>query len=128
MPTPHVTVKLPKELVEEMDKLQGKHGFRGRGEIAKQAIRELLAKYEIELKPELENYPRMIRINASDQGATMWDNKIRREVNVIFTKTGIKCSIDDSDDCDHVAFALKEHDVRTAIKKRRKEGWKLPDI
>ena len=41
----HVTVKLPKELVEEMDRLIGKHGFRSRGEITKEAVRDFLRKY-----------------------------------------------------------------------------------
>jgi len=41
----HVTIKLPIELVEEIDALQGKFGFRSRGEIVKEAVRRLLDHY-----------------------------------------------------------------------------------
>jgi metal-responsive CopG/Arc/MetJ family transcriptional regulator len=49
MSSTHVTIKIPKELVDEMDRLLGKHGFRSRGEIAKEALRQFLAKYENEI-------------------------------------------------------------------------------
>jgi len=41
----HVTIKLPKELVDEIDALQGKFGFRSRGEVVKEAVRRLLDHY-----------------------------------------------------------------------------------
>lgn len=53
--TKHVTVKIPRDLIQEMDKLKGKHGFRSRGEIAKEAIRKLLAEYQ---QHEKMTYPR----------------------------------------------------------------------
>ena len=42
----HVTIKIPIELTKEMDKLKGIMGFRSRGEIAKEAIRQLLSHYK----------------------------------------------------------------------------------
>jgi len=42
----YVTVKIPKDLAKEVDKLVGKHGFTSRGEIAKEAIRKLLQMYK----------------------------------------------------------------------------------
>ena len=124
----HVTVKIPKELAGEADSLIGKHGFRSRAEITKEALRSFLAQYGIETKPEPKTYPRMVRVNATDQGATIWDNQLKRQVDVVFSRNGIKCSVDDTDICEHVAFALKEPDVKAAFKKRRREGWKLPDV
>ena len=44
----YIPVKLPDDLVAEMDKLVGSHGFRTRAEIAKEAIRNLLRKYNQE--------------------------------------------------------------------------------
>lgn len=41
----YVTIKLPNEIVKEVDKLIGKHGFRSRGEIVKEAVRRLLDHY-----------------------------------------------------------------------------------
>ena len=41
----YVTIKLPVELVEEMDSLIGKFGFKSRGEIVKEAVRRFLDHY-----------------------------------------------------------------------------------
>jgi Arc/MetJ-type ribon-helix-helix transcriptional regulator len=38
----YVPVKLPRDLIDEMDQLVGTFGFRSRAEIAKEAIRRLL--------------------------------------------------------------------------------------
>lgn len=41
----HVTVALPAELIEEIDALVGRFGFRSRGEVVKEAVRKLLEYY-----------------------------------------------------------------------------------
>jgi metal-responsive CopG/Arc/MetJ family transcriptional regulator len=40
--TKWVTVKLPKPLVDEIDKLVGKRGFQSRTDVASEAIRDFL--------------------------------------------------------------------------------------
>jgi len=42
----YVTVRLPKDLADEMDKLIGTHGYRTRAEIAKEAIRKFLFRHQ----------------------------------------------------------------------------------
>jgi len=51
----YTTIKLPNELIAEIDKLIGKHGFRSRGEIVKEAIRAFLKQYadDVALSEEL---------------------------------------------------------------------------
>jgi metal-responsive CopG/Arc/MetJ family transcriptional regulator len=46
MSNEYTTLRLPKELVNEIDKIVGKHGFTSRAEVAKEAIRALLKEYE----------------------------------------------------------------------------------
>ena len=41
----YVTIKLPAELVKEIDSLIGRFGFTSRGEIVKEAVRRLLDHY-----------------------------------------------------------------------------------
>lgn len=41
----YTTIKLPNELIADLDKLIGKHGFRSRGEIVKEALRDFLKQY-----------------------------------------------------------------------------------
>lgn len=46
MSNEYTTLRLPTELVDEIDKLVGKHGFTSRAEVAKEAIRKLLQEYK----------------------------------------------------------------------------------
>lgn len=54
----HVTLKIPQELITEIDKLVGTRGYRSRAEIAKQAIREYIDKQKITQpnQPRFEHY------------------------------------------------------------------------
>lgn len=120
----HVTVKIPRELIGEMDKLKGKHGFRSRGEITKEALRQFLTKYE----SDLAEPPRFEQINAGERGVLLLDRLLKKTVDVHIKPSGISCSLHRTDDCEHVKFALGIHEVAEIIKKKRKEGWKLPDV
>jgi hypothetical protein len=44
----YVTIKLPKNLVDEIDNFVGKHGFVSRTEVVKEAIRRLLQQYNLQ--------------------------------------------------------------------------------
>ena len=41
----YTTVKIPRDLVEEIDRMMDKHGYRSRSEFVKDAIRSLLREY-----------------------------------------------------------------------------------
>ena len=43
----YIPIKLPKDLVELIDKLVGKYGFRSRAEVVKEAVRLILREYGI---------------------------------------------------------------------------------
>lgn len=120
----HVTIKLPKDLVVEMDKLKGQHGFRSRGEIAKEAVRRLINYYE-EKGPTL---PRFEQINFDENGVKILDRALHRVADVYITPEEIKCGLCRESECDHVKFALSQTDIQNVILKRKEEGWKLPDV
>jgi len=48
----YVPIKLPKELVDLIDKLVGKYGFRSRAEVVKEAVRIFLREYGIYAETE----------------------------------------------------------------------------
>jgi Arc/MetJ-type ribon-helix-helix transcriptional regulator len=119
-------VKIPKELVQEMDKLIGKHGFRSRGEITKEALRRFMEHYKniVEL-PVLEHF------NLNEQGVMILDRSIDppkgKLVEVYFKPMPddtlkIFCEYDETDKCRHVDFALDLPEVQEII---RKKGWKI---
>jgi Arc/MetJ-type ribon-helix-helix transcriptional regulator len=55
--TEYVTVKLPQDIVSDIDKLVGKHGFSSRAEVAKEALRALFRKYSETNNQPLEKLP-----------------------------------------------------------------------
>jgi len=43
----YVVVKLPKDLVDEIDRFIGRYGYRSRAELVKEAVRLLLRQYSL---------------------------------------------------------------------------------
>jgi Arc/MetJ-type ribon-helix-helix transcriptional regulator len=126
----HVTVKIPKELVDEMDRLIGALGFRSRGEIAKEAIRQLLNHYKESLaSPEL---PKLEHFNISEHGVRILDRTLAnglsrgRIIDVYFKPEGVWCEHCGTDNCRHIQFALTIPKIREIVWKKREERWNLP--
>ena len=119
----HNTIRLPEDLTDEMDKLIGRHGFRSRAEVAKDAIRNFLEKYQKE-----EELPRLEHFNIGENGVRITDRKVRLIADIYFKPQGIFCDLDKTDDCEHIDFALGIPKVQEIIRKHRKEGWKLPEV
>jgi Arc/MetJ-type ribon-helix-helix transcriptional regulator len=115
----YATVRLPKEFAMKIDKLIGKQGFTSRAEIVKEAVRELLNKYDEE---------QFTMRNHDDLGVKVWDNNLKEHAQIQFTFDKIYCGLCDATHCEHIRFALNQPDVQELIKEKRKEGWKLPDV
>ena len=43
----YVTIKLPRNIVDEIDKFVGKYGFVSRTEVVKEALRRLFQQYQV---------------------------------------------------------------------------------
>ena len=121
----HNTVRLPEDLTDEMDKLIGKHGFRSRAEIAKQAIRTLLREYQ---GKESALPTRFGHYNISDFGARITDSKSELMADIYFKPEGVWCDLDQTNDCEHIDYALTVPKIQKIIRQHKKEGWKLPDV
>lgn len=122
----YTTIRIPKELSEEVDALVGKKGFRSKAEVVKEAIRRLLNHYH-ESEVAL---PRFEKINSDENGVKVLDRhgEIHRIADIYFKRNGIWCEACQKDACEHIDFALSQSDVQETIRKRRKEGWNLPDV
>jgi Arc/MetJ-type ribon-helix-helix transcriptional regulator len=122
----HVTVKIPRDLIDEMDKLIGSLGFRSRGEIAKEAIRQLLDHYKESLaSPEP---PKLEHFNICEEGVRVLDRSLANEhskgriIDIYFKPDNAWCEYCESTDCRHVKFALSLPEVRKILKEK---GWPL---
>jgi Arc/MetJ-type ribon-helix-helix transcriptional regulator len=112
-------VKVPEDLIQEVDKVVGKHGYRSRAEFVKEAIRRLLTSYEVPIKPELK--PPLEHFNLNENGVQIVDRQLNRIIQVYFKPDEVFCEHDETDDCRHVEFALELPDVQNIL---RKKGWK----
>ena len=118
----YTTIKLPNDIVVEMDQLIGKHGFKSRAEIIKDALRELLTRYKNSEMPRFEHF------NINQSGARITDRKLHMIADIYFKPEGIFCDLDKNDNCEHIDFALTVPKIQDIIRKKTKEGWKLPDV
>jgi hypothetical protein len=69
------------------------------------------------------------RINTDSTGIKIFDRQLtgNRLVHVTFTPQGIKCDHCETDNCEHVKYALTQTNVQEILKEKKKEGWNLPD-
>lgn len=120
----HVTVKIPKELIAQMDALKRTHGFRSREEITKKAIRKFLREYEVH--PVAFEY-----FNLNENSVIIADKsrpKGDQLCQIWFKPEGIECENCGTNNCKHIRFALSHPPIQQVIRKRRMEGWKLPEV
>jgi Arc/MetJ-type ribon-helix-helix transcriptional regulator len=116
----YVTVRIPKELSKEADKLIGKKGFKNKAEIVNEALRELLDQYGADKHFQM--------LNRTSDGVKVRDVRLGQVADIKITPEGIYCTICDASNCEHIRFALDQPEVKNLILRKRKEGWKLPDI
>ena len=111
----YVTVKIPLVLVEDMDKLIGKHGYTSRGEIAKEGIRRVLKDYE---EGALMRYPRLEEVSFDGKTFKILDRKLLQVVDVnVNVNPKPWCSLCEVAKCEHVDFAFCSIRRRTKGKK-----------
>ena len=116
----YVTVRIPKELSQEADKLIGKKGFKNKAEIVSEALKELLDQYGTDKHFQM--------LNRTSDGVKIRDAKLGQVADIKITPEGIYCPICDASNCEHIRFAIDQPEIKNLILRKRKEGWKLPDI
>lgn len=116
----YVTLRIPKDLSDEMETLLGTLGFRSKAEITKEALRHLLLDYG---KLSLFEH-----FNLDEDGVRVVDRRLNRIVDVFFKPEGIRCDLCGKSDCDHVKYVLNVPSVQAVIRQKRRDGWDLPDV
>ena len=117
------TIRIPIELSNALDGLLGTKGFRSKAEIVKEALRHLLLEYRI--MPMFQHF----NLDELDErGVKVLDYRLNRIVDVIVRPEGIMCAYCESSDCVHVKHLLTVPSIQDVIRKRRKDGWDLPEV
>ena len=116
-------VSLKRELVEQVEKFVKEHPqYKSKADFVHEAVRVRIAEIK---KCE---FPRFEHFNKGPDGVRITDRQLHRIADIYFKPEGIFCDLDKSNSCEHIDFALTVPEIQDIIRKRRKEGWKLPDI
>jgi len=128
MPRPDfVSVSIKEEFakdIEDFIKKYPKLGYRSIAQFLEDSARRRLE----ELRAQQTEPPRFEPVNCDENGTKILDRQIHEVVQIYIKPSGIKCGFDQTDNCDHIDFALTLKAVQQAIKKHKKEGWQLPDV
>jgi hypothetical protein len=124
----HATVRLPKHVLNAIEKFLGTEKAREMGflhitDVATEAVREFLISQGYYPIPD-----RFEIINHDEKGVKVFDLQLRRVADVYFKPEGIWCDLCKEKSCEHIDFAVAQDDVQVIIRRKRKEGWKLPEV
>ena len=122
----YTTVRLPKELMEEVDKIlkRGVMGYKSRAEFIKEAMREKLRTIPREILEQLS----LEHFNLSEDGVRVLDRSLTNEhskgriIDIYFKPENAWCEFCESTSCKHVEFALSLPEVQKIL---REKGWKI---
>jgi hypothetical protein len=121
------SISIKEEFAESIEAFVKEHpefGYRSIAQFLEDASRRRLE----DLKRQVRPLPRFEQVNCDEQGCKVLDRQLKRVADIIIKPEGIRCSIHHTDTCEHVEFALSQKEVQQLIKKRKLEGWKLPDV
>jgi hypothetical protein len=123
--TEKLNVQLKGEVADKFKRIKTFLGLEQDTEV----IRSLITWYYNEHQKDLAGPPKsMWHLNLNAEGVLIWDPDIREAVQIHFTPKGILCVHDETSNCKHIQFAISKPDIQEVIRRRRKEGWKLPDV
>jgi hypothetical protein len=116
-------VSLKRELVEQIEQLvEENKQYKSVADFLHEA-----ARLRIEEVNKTKTRPRFEHFNVNDSGVRITDRKIGMIAEIYFKPQGIFCDLDKSNVCEHIDFALTVPAIQEIIRRRIKEGWKLPE-
>jgi len=118
---PQVRVVFDGIMRERFEKVKRYYGLQKNADLIRLLVTEKHEKLGLPLE-----LPRFEQINSDENGVKILDRQIHEVADIYIKPEGIKCLLDESDDCEHIAFALSLPKVKETIRKHKKEGWNLP--
>jgi len=122
-------VSLKRELVEQVEEfIKENPQYKNIADFVHEAVRVRMEDIK-KITPTPKNkLPRFEHFNIGPDGARIIDRQLKKIADVYFKFEGIYCDLDKTSSCEHIDFALTVPKIQDIIRKRRREGWKLPDI
>ena len=124
----YTTVRLPKELMDEIDDMikRGVRGYKSRAEFIKEAVRKRFEELKT-LTPAPEPLT-LEHFNLDEYGVRILDRSLTNKtskgniIDVYFRPDNAWCEYCQTTDCRHIEFALNIPEVRKIIIKK---GWEI---
>ena len=124
----YTTVRLPKELMEEIDQIikRGTRGYKSRSEFIKEAIRKRFE--ELQAAQPLPTLPPLEHFNVDEEGVRILDRTLAtkttngRIIDVYFKPESVWCDYCQSSSCRHIKFA---EDLPAVQEILNKKGWTI---
>jgi len=111
------------ETIEKFVRENPNYGYRSIAQFMEDAARKRLEELRALGVP-----PRFGSFNKGPDGVRITDNRLGKIADIYFKPKGVWCDLDKARTCEHIEYALTLPDVQEFIRRRRKEGWKLPDV
>lgn len=96
-------------------------GLKNDTEVLRSVINDYWRDHQKEFPARLEHH------NLNEDGVFIQDRDENWIFQVAFKPEGIRCECG-VPDCKHIRFALSVPNIQKVIRKRRSEGWKLPEV
>ncbi len=124
----YTTVRLPKELMEEIDQIikRGTRGYKSRSEFIKEAIRKRFEELQAAQPPPTQ--PPLEHFNVDEEGVRILDRTLAtkttngRIIDVYFKPESVWCDYCQSSSCRHIRFA---EDLPAVQEILNKKGWTI---
>jgi hypothetical protein len=116
-----IRLDLKGEEAETFRSIQRQLGLKNSTEVVRFLIQKEAQERRLQ-EPELEHY------NLNNDGVRILDRTINRIADLFFKPDGIWCDYCEENQCRHIIFALTVPVIQGVIRKRRRDGWKLPDV
>ena len=123
--------RLDEDLAEKFNKITSYLGIQNEAETIRYLIQQFYMKNRKEIEEYCQKENALEYFNLDENGVKILDktNPDRKFVAQIYFKPdGIWCEHCQTDNCKHIQFALTWKNVIKVIKKKKREGWKLPDV
>lgn len=123
----YTTVSIPMSLVGRIDNYLAKEDaiYKSMVDFVLSAIRKELRNLGL---LDTGRRPILAHFNLNEEGVRILDRTINRIVDIAFKPDGIWCDYCEARNCHHIQFALAQTEIQHVIRRKRKEGWKLPEV
>lgn len=112
------------EAIEQFIRANPQLGYRSIAQFLEDSSRRRLE----DLKAAQLELPPMEHSNFDEDGVKISDNRTHETAQIYFKPEGMWCELCEKAECEHIKFALEQRQIQKQIRKKRKEGWKLPNV